>query len=66
MITGKNGKSKFLFKEKIKTIKYLKLVETNKVKKKRYLMRQDNINIFNKTIFLRYRTRQIKATKINK
>ena len=29
-------------------------------------MRQYNIQIFNKIIFLKYRTRHIKATEINK
>ena len=42
------------------------LFETNKVKKECYLMRQYNIHIFNKTIFLKYRTIQIKATETNK
>ena len=42
---------------------YLK-IETNKVKKERYL-RQYNIYIFNENFFLKYRTRQIKATETN-
>ena len=42
-------------------------IETNKVKKNsRYLIRQYNIQIFDKIIFLKYRTRQLKATETNK
>ena len=35
-------------------------------KNKHYLMWQDIIHIFDKNIFLKYRTRQIKATETNK
>ena len=42
------------------------LVETNKVKKERYLMRQDN-TVYNVSIklFFKYRTRQIETTETN-
>ena len=40
-------------------------VETNKVNKARYLMRQDNIHFFYKTIFLKFSTRQIKSYVIS-
>ena len=36
------------------------------VKNKHYLLRQYNIQILNKTNYLKYRTRQIKATETNK
>ena len=41
-------------------------IETNKVEKGLYLIRQYNIQIFDRTIFLNYRTRQVKATERNK
>ena len=40
-------------------------IETNKVKQST-LTRQYNIQIFNKIIFFKYRTREIKATETNK
>ena len=41
-------------------------IETNKVKKEHCLIRQYNTQNFDKYIFLKYRTRQIKATETNK
>ena len=40
-------------------------VYINKVKKECYLMRQYKIQNFDKYIFCKYRTRQIKATETN-
>ena len=40
--------------------------ETKKVKKERYLKRQDNIQSFDKFIFFKYSTRQMKATERSK
>ena len=44
------------------------LIETKKVKKERYLIKKDNknIHIFNKSIFFKCRTKQIKTTETNK
>ena len=41
-------------------------VETNRVKKERYLMTQDNIQIFDKNFFFKFRIRQMKVTETNK
>ena len=43
---------------------YLYMIETTRLKKEHYLMRQDNkIYTFFIKLFLKYRTRQIKATE---
>ena len=38
-------------------------IETNKVKKEHYLIRQDNIKKIDKIFFFNYRTSHIKATE---
>ena len=45
------------------TIWVQKIIILNKVKKEYYLMKQDNKHIFDKIIFLKYRTRQKNATE---
>ena len=45
-----------------KTASVLNYIETNKVTKESYLIRQYNIQIFDKIIFIKYRIRQIKVT----
>ena len=51
-----------------KTASVLNMIETNNVKKRTLFnkTRQYNIHIFDKLIFFRYRTREIKATETNK
>ena len=41
------------------------MIETKKVKKEHYLVRQDNTYIFEKIFFFKYMTREIKATETN-
>ena len=53
--------------KQVKTASVLKWMETNEVKRTLFNeTKQYNVHIFDKTIFLKYWTRQIKATETNK
>ena len=50
----------------IRLLAFYSRLKQTRLKKERYIIRQDNIQIFDKSIFFRYRMRQIKTTETNK
>ena len=66
---NQNSENKITFAMDLALIGRLQIIyqiETNKVIKERYLIRQDNtIIVFDIFIFFKYRIREIKATETN-